>query len=56
MAQQPREVVGSPPLVGFNVGLWHRGRWAVGMVGVGWVILEVFPNLSGSVVLHLFVS
>ena len=28
----------------------------MGMVGVGWVILEVFPNLSDSVVLHLFVS
>jgi len=39
VAQLPREVVGSPSLEVWRcsrtMGMWHRGTWAVGMVG--WV-------------------
>ena len=50
-----REVVESPSLEVFQSRVDVALRmWSVGMVGMGWqldqVILEVFPNLNGSMI------
>lgn len=40
-------------------GMWHWGLWAVctvGWVGLGWGILGVFSDLSGSVSLSFYVA
>ena len=55
MAQLHREVVQSPSLEVFQSHVDVALRtWSVGTVGVGWwldqVILEVFPNLNGSMI------
>ena len=52
----PREVVESPSLEVFQSRVDVALRtWSVGTVGMGWrldwVILEVFSNLSGSLIL-----